>query len=154
MHLPPLEFPLFLGKFSRSLDLDSRFSVPPAFRGSLARGAYVTQGFDRNVQVLTTDAFQEVYRTVISLNITNPLARLMLRLILGSAQESTVDANGELTIPEELKQFANLNKDIFLIGQGEYFEIWAPDHWDRQEAQLRDAEANASRFSALTITAA
>ena len=145
---------MFLGKFSRTLDGKSRFSVPPAFRGSLAGGAYVTQGFDRNLQVLTTDAFQEIYRTVISLNIANPVARALLRMILGTAHESTVDANGDLTLPEELKDFANLNKDIFLIGQGEYFEIWSPDQWDHQEALLRDAEANANRFSALTVTAA
>jgi MraZ protein len=79
---------------------------------------------------------------------------LLLRLILGTAQESGVDADGELTIPEELKDFANLHKDIFLIGQGEYFEIWSPDQWDQQESQVRDAEANSSRFSALTVTAA
>ncbi len=145
---------MFLGKFSRSLDGKSGFSVPPAFRGSLARGAYVTQGFDRNLQVLTSEAFQEIYRTVVSLNIANPLARLLLRLILGTAQEADVDANGQLTIPEELKEFANLQKDILLIGQGEYFEVWSPDLWNQQEAQLRDAEANASRFSALTVTAA
>ena len=145
---------MFLGKFSRSLDGRSRFSVPPAFRGSLARGAYVTQGFDRNLQVLTAEAFQEVYRTAISLNVANPLARLLLRLILGTAQESGVDADGQLLIPEELKQFANLQNDILLIGQGEYFEVWAPDLWNQQEAQLRDAEANANRFSALTLTMA
>ncbi len=145
---------MFLGKFSRTLDDTSRFSVPPAFRGSLARGAYVTQGFDRNLQVLTTDAFQGIYRNVTSLNIASPVARSLLRLILGNAHESTVDANGDLTIPEELKDFADLDKDIFLVGQGEYFEIWSPSQWAQQEAQLRDAEANASRFSALTVTAA
>ena len=145
---------MFLGKFSRSLDDYSRFSVPPAYRGPLARGAYVTQGFDRNLQVLTNEAFQEIYRTVISLNIANPLARLLLRLILGTAQESGVDADGQLVIPEELKAYANLNKDILLIGQGEYFEVWAPDLWNQQEAQLRDADANSSRFSALNVTTA
>jgi MraZ protein len=145
---------VFLGKFSRTLDGKSRISVPPAFRGSLARGAYVTQGFDRNLQVLTNEAFQEIYRTVVSLNIANPLARLLLRLVLGTAQEAGVDASGQLTIPEELKEFAHLQKDVYLIGQGEYFEVWSPDLWDQQEAQLRDAEANANRFSALTVTAA
>ncbi len=145
---------MFLGKFARALDDTSRFSVPPAFRGSLARGAYVTQGFDRNLQVLTTDAFQEIYRNVTSLNIASPVARSLMRLVLGTAQESTVDANGDLTIPEELKDFADLENDIFLVGQGEYFEIWSPSQWAQQEAQLRDAEANASRFSALTVTAA
>ncbi len=144
---------MFLGKFSRTLDNRSRFSLPSTFRGQLSSGAYLTQGFDRNLQVLTSGAFQEIYRTVVSLNIANPLARLLLRLILGTAQELGVDANGQLTIPEELKEFANLQEDIFLIGQGEYFEIWAPDLWNKQEAQLRDAEANSSRFSALTVTA-
>jgi MraZ protein len=143
---------LFLGKFSRTLDHNSRFSVPSSFRGQLAAGAYVTQGFDRNLQVLTIDAFQEIYRTVVSLNIANPLARLLLRLILGTAQESGVDADGQLIIPEELKDFANLKNDIFVIGQGEYFEIWSPDLWGKQEAQLSDAETNASRFSELTVT--
>lgn len=114
----------------------------------------MTQGFDRNLQVLTAEAFQEIYRTAISLNVANPLARLLLRLILGTAQESGVDAEGQLVIPEELKQFANLQNDILLIGQGEYFEVWAPDLWNQQEAQLRDAETNANRFSALTLTMA
>ena len=144
---------MFLGKFSRTLDTRSRFSLPSSFSGQLSGGAYLTQGFDRNLQVLTSSAFQEIYRTVASLNIANPLARLLLRLVLGTAQEQGVDANGQLTIPEELKQFANLQEDIFLIGQGEYFEIWSPDLWNKQEAQLRDAETNSSRFSALTVTA-
>ena len=144
---------MFLGKFSRTLDNRSRFSLPSTFSGQLAGGAYLTQGFDRNLQVLTSGAFQEIYRTVVSLNIANPLARLLLRLMLGSAQELGLDADGQLTIPEELKKFADLQEDIFLIGQGEYFEIWSPDLWNKQEAQLRDAETNASRFSALTVTA-
>ncbi len=143
---------MFLGKFSRTLDATSSFSVPPSFVGLLSGGAYLTQGFDRNLQVLTNAAFHEIYRTVISLNITNPLARLLLRLVLGSAKELRVDASGQFTIPEELKQFANLQNDIFVIGQGEYFEIWAPELWGLQEAQLRDAETNASRFSALTVS--
>ncbi len=143
---------MFLGKFSRTLDASSSFSLPPTFAGLLSTGAYLTQGFDRNLQVLSNAAFHEIYRTVASLNITNPLARLLLRLVLGSAQELRADANGQFTIPEELKQFANLQNDIFVIGQGEYFEIWAPELWGLQEAQLRDAETNASRFSALTVS--
>jgi MraZ protein len=135
------------------LDTRSSFTVPPSFLGPLSGGAYLTQGFDRNLQVLTNDAFQEIYRTVASLNITNPLARLLVRLILGTAQELGVGDDGQVIIPNDLKEFASLQNDIYLIGQGEYFEIWAPGFWAQQEAQLSDAEANASRFSALTISA-
>ena len=144
---------LFLGKFSRTLDTENRFSVPSGFREQLTSGAYLTQGFDRNLQVLTTGAFQRVYHTVMNLNLANPLARLLLRLILGTAHEITINEKGELIIPTELGQFADLRADILVIGQGEYFEIWSPDLWKEQEIKVRDAEVNSSRFSALTVTA-
>lgn len=112
----------------------------------------MTQGFDRNLQVLTAGAFQEVYRRATALNITDPLARLLLRLFLGTAVELAVQDGTTCKIPGELKAYANLGEDLLLIGQGDYFEIWAPELWSQQEAQLRDSDANASRFSALTIT--
>jgi MraZ protein len=145
------ELKLFLGKFSTSLEPKNLFSVPTAFRAQLSNRMYITQGFDRNLQVLTEDAFQEIYRRVVSLNIADPLARLLLRLVLGTAAELGMD-NNNLIIPENLKEFANLQDEILLIGQGDYFEIWAPELWNKQETQLRDAEANSARFSALTVS--
>ena len=144
------ELKLFLGKFSTPLEPKNRFSVPTAFRAQLSSRMYITQGFDRNLQVLTADAFEEIYRRVVSLIIADPLARLLLRLILGTATELGID-NNNLMIPDNLKEFANLHENILLIGQGDYFEIWAPDLWKRQEAQLNDAETNSARFSLLTV---
>jgi MraZ protein len=144
------ELKLFLGKFTTSLDPKNRFSVPAAFRAQLSSRMYITQGFDRNLQVLTEHAFQEIYRRVAALNLADPLARLLLRLVLGTATELAVE-NNILMIPDNLKEFANLKDDILLIGQGDYFEIWAPDLWNKQEAQLRDAETNSARFSVLTV---
>lgn len=112
----------------------------------------MTQGFDRNLQVLTAGAFREVYRRATSLNIADPLARLLLRLFLGTAVELPVQDGTTCQIPGELKAYANLRQDLLLIGQGDYFEIWAPELWSQQEAQVRDSDANSSRFSALTIT--
>lgn len=143
---------MFLGKFSGQLDIKDRFSVPSPFRQDLAGEVYVTQGFDRNLQVLTADAFRQVYQAVMSLNIANPLARLLLRVILGSARELAMDGEGQLEIPHELKDFASLQHEIFIVGQGDYFEIWSPEFWSKQEVQVQDAEANAARFSALIVT--
>lgn len=112
----------------------------------------MTQGFDRNLQVLTAGAFREVYRKATSLNIADPLARLLLRLFLGSAVQFHTDLKGVVIVPNELKEFAHIGQDLLLVGQGDYFEIWAPELWSMQEAQLQDADANSSRFSALTVT--
>jgi transcriptional regulator MraZ len=142
---------LFLGKHAGTLDEAGRFSTPSAFKEDLSGGIYITQGFDRNVLVLTTGAFQEIYRSVRSLNVADPLVRLLQRLVLGTAHESGADPNGYITVPGDLKDFADLHEDILLVGQGDYFEIWSPDLWNKQEIQIRDAETNSGRFSTLTI---
>ena len=142
---------MFLGKHSSKLDKYNRLSTPSQFREELSNRSYITQGFDRNLLVLTRDAFQEIYRRVVSLNIADPLARILLRLILGTAHEVHLDKNGHLPIPDELKEFANLHEDVLLVGQGDYFEIWSADLWNNQETQLKDADTNSSRFSKLTV---
>jgi division/cell wall cluster transcriptional repressor MraZ len=111
----------------------------------------MTQGFDRNLQILTAEAFRKVVRQASSLNLADPLARQLLRLLLATAVPVQAESQSSVTVPEGLKDFAALHSEIVLIGQGDYIEIWAPELWEKQETQLQDAEANASRFTALNI---
>jgi MraZ protein len=145
------EHQLFLGKFFRTIDAKNRFTVPPPFQAELTSGAYMTQGFDRNLQILTADAFKEIYRRATAFSIADPIARQLLRLILGTAVKLQGERLTTISIPEDLKEFAALKADVVLVGQGDYIEIWAPELWNAQETQLRDAEANSSRFAALSV---
>jgi len=144
---------LFLGKNHCTLDKQNRLLLPSAFRAQLSGEIYITQGFDRNLMFLPSSAFQDIYGGVRTLNIADPLARLLFRMILGSAFEARPDDKGQIEIPDDLRNFATLGEQVLLVGQGEYFEIWSPDFWKKQEEQLADVEANASRFSELTIFA-
>ncbi|HET6846450.1 MAG TPA: division/cell wall cluster transcriptional repressor MraZ [Anaerolineales bacterium] len=141
---------MFLGKYARTLDVKNRITVPPAFQTELTGGAYMTQGFDRNLQVLTAGAFKQLYHQAASLNVADPLARLMLRLFLGSATELPA-GKSTLMIPDSLRAYAGLEGNVLLIGQGDYFEIWSPEEWRQQESQLQDAATNASRFATLEL---
>lgn len=142
---------MFLGKYLCTLDKKNRFLAPPVFREQFPGGLYITQGFDRNLSVFRTSAFHEIYLRVTSLNITDPLSRLLLRLFLGTAHELEMEDTGHIIIPNDLRDFAHLSNEILLIGQGDYFEIWAPESWAKQEIELSDAGTNASRFSALMV---
>ena len=142
---------MFLGKHSLKLDKYNRLSTPSQFREELSNRIYITQGFDRNLLVLTKGAFQEIYRKVVALNIADPLTRIFLRLFLGTAHEVHLDKNGCLPIPDDLREFARLQGNILVVGQGDYFEIWSVDLWSNQEAQLRDADTNSSRFSRISV---
>lgn len=143
---------MFLGKFFCNLDKEYRFLAPEGIKNHLTENVYITQGFDHNLWVLSQEAFQEIYKKLGQLNVADPLARLLFRLILGAATQVQDDNQGYLKIPDELRSYAQIKEDVLLIGQGDYFEIWAPELWDKQELELRDTDSNIERFSMFEIT--
>jgi MraZ protein len=143
---------MFLGQYQHSLDDKGRLTIPAVFRDALGEGAFVSQGFDRNLMVMTAAYFQDVYQRINALSITDPAARLLRRLVLSNAYQVEVDKAGRILLPQNLRQFLGLNGEAIAVGQGEYFEIWSPSEWKLQMQTLQDAEANASRFQALDLS--
>jgi len=143
---------LLLGLHTRILDTRNNLPLPAGFKDQFKDGVYITQGFDRNITVLTRDAFEKMYQRVIGSNLADPLARMLMRLILGTMHEVEVDADGRVPIPETLKEFASLAQDVILVGMGDYLELWSPEHWKKQEEQLSNVESNTSRFTSLVVT--
>lgn len=143
---------MFLGQYQHSLDDKGRLTIPAAFRDALGYGAFVSQGFDRNLMVMTAAYFQQVYERINAMSITDPAARLLRRLILSSAYQVEVDKAGRILLPQNLRQFLALNGEAMVVGQGEYFEIWTPTEWSSQMQTLQDAEANTQRFSTLDLS--
>lgn len=144
---------MFLGQYQHALDEKGRLTIPAAFRDALANGAFISQGFDRNLMVMTSTYFQQVYERINAMSITDPAARLLRRLILSSAYQVEVDKAGRILVPQNLRQFLGMNDEAMVIGQGEYFEIFTPAEWSQQMQTLQDAEANAQRFQALNLGA-
>lgn len=143
---------MFLGRYQHSLDTKGRLTIPARFREALGEGAYVVQGFDGNLMVLPPAVFQVLYRRVNRLSITDPKARLLRRLILSAAAEVELDRAGRILIPSYLREAAELDGEVVLVGVGDYFEIWAAQAWKQQLDLLEDSEANAERFAALDLS--
>ena len=143
---------MFLGQFICSFDSQNRLVLPASLGGQLKAGGYVTQGFDRNLLVLSAGAFEQVYRQIMSVSLTDPLGRLLLRLILGTASELELDDSGGLKLPDYLKGFAGLERNAVVVGQGDYLEIWSPGMWSKQELEIQDADSNSQRFASLNLT--
>lgn len=143
---------MFLGQYQHSLDDKGRLTIPAAFRDGVGEGAYISQGFDRNLMVMTAAYFQQVYERINAMSLTDPAARLLRRLLLSTAYQVEVDRAGRILVPQNLRQFLGLNGEAMIIGQGEYFEVWTPSEWGRQMQTLQDAEANAQRFQTLDLS--
>jgi len=143
---------MFFGQHRHILDTKSRLTVPADYRELLVDGAYVMQGLDRNLIVLPEDVFKAISHDIDQMNVNDPLARLLRRLIYSTASRVVFDRTGRMLIPQFLRQYAGLDGEVVLAGAGNYIEIWAPAQWDLQLNQMQDTEANAQRFAPLVIS--
>jgi len=143
---------MFLGQFQHNLDDKGRLMIPSRFRELLAAGAFITQGFDRCLMVMTDNYFRQVYDRISAMNLADPNTRLLRRFILSNAYPIEIDKVGRILVPQNLRQGIMLENEAIVAGQGEYFEVWTPAEWNAQMAQLQDIETNNQRFATLDLS--
>ena len=144
---------MFLGQYRHTIDNKGRLTIPARYRELLSEGAYVLQGFDRNLMVLTPNAFDSVTRHVSQMSMTDPIARQLKRLLFASGDKVEVDRSGRILIQQFLREVAGLDSEAIVVGVGDYFEIWTPEVWEEQTTLLKDVNANAQRFAAFNLAA-
>jgi MraZ protein len=141
---------MFLGQFHHSFDDKSRLTVPSRFREDFAAGAFVLQGFDRNLMVLTRPAFEAISEHVMNMNILDPQARYLRRYIIGKGSQAELDKSGRILITQDLRTWAELETDVVIVGQGNYFEVWKPELW--QELEIQGQDFDDERFKTLNLS--
>lgn len=143
---------MFLGQYRHTIDEKGRLTIPARFRDLLEQGAYVTQGLEKNLMVLTADAFEQLARQTNRSSLTDQTAREFKRLLFSTAERLEPDKNGRILLPQFLREFTGLDGEVMLVGVGTHFEIWPTDAWEKQINRLQDAEANAQRFAGLSLS--
>jgi MraZ protein len=143
---------MFLGQYHHNLDEKGRLTIPAKFREALVDGAYLTQGFDRNLRLLTESDFNLLAEKINRMSMTDPGIRQLRRLIFSHASEVQLDRLGRTLVPQFLREFAGLDTEAIIVGVGEAIEIWSPENWAMQEDDLQDADANVARFAELDLS--
>jgi MraZ protein len=100
--------------------------------------------------VLTAPAFDAIYQHVMTMNILDPQARQLRRHIIGKGNQVELDGSGRILISQDLRAWAELETDVIIVGQGNYFEVWKPELWQNMEDQ--DQVFDAERFKALNLS--
>jgi MraZ protein len=144
---------MFFGRYYHNLDDKGRLTIPARFRELLLPdGAYVMQGFDQNLMVLPSAAFEAFSHNINQTSMTDPKSRQLRRLVFSTADRVEFDRAGRILIPQFLRQAAGIGSNVVVVGAGRYFEIWSPESWGVQEELLQDPQANAERFSDFPLT--
>lgn len=145
---------MFLGHHFTKLKKTNRLPIPSNWKEMISNGFYLTQGFDQNILILMPNTFREIYERITALNITDPLARLLLRMFLGTASYVENVEYETISLPATLLEYANLESNVVIVGQGDYVEVWSSDLWQQQQLEIQNSQSNAQRFATFAISTA
>ncbi len=120
---------MFLGQYRHNIDTKGRLTIPARYRELLEEGAYITQGFDQNLMVLTAPNFETLTYSVNQMSITDPTARELKRLLFSTADRADLDKNGRILVPQFLREQTGVDGEATLVGVGDYFEICPVAAW-------------------------
>lgn len=120
---------MFIGEYQHIIDEKSRLAVPVKFRKALSEGAVVTRGFDNCLFLFTKTEWQKVAEKTANLPFAQANSRAFARLMLAGAMDLTLDKQGRIILPEYLKKFAGLKKQVVITGLYNRLEIWDAQIW-------------------------
>ena len=136
---------MFRGVSPINVDAKGRMAMPAKYRerlNELCEGRLVlTVDFDRCLMLFPEGEWDQLERKLVRLPSLNPRARRLQRLLLGYATECELDGNGRILLPAVLREYAELDKRIVLVGQGNKFEIWNEEVWNGNRDEWLAAEA-------------
>lgn len=121
---------MFIGEHQHSLDEKGRIIIPSKFRADLGLEFVMTKGLDNCLFVYPKSEWEILEEKLKTLPLTSKDARAFVRFFFSGASESTLDKQGRVLIPANLREHSRLDKDAVIIGVSTRIEIWSKDHWD------------------------
>ena len=119
-----------LGQYDHTIDAKGRIIIPAKFREQMGDDFVITKGLDHQLFVYAPDEWNLFEAKLRALPIGNPQARKLSRFFLVGASDVTVDKQGRITLPMQLREFAGITRDVLLAGVGNHLEIWNPDRYN------------------------
>ena len=121
---------MLLGTHSPRLDEKGRLILPAKYRDELADGLVLTRGQERCLYVFSQKEFERIHEQMREAPISSRQSRDYLRVFLSGASDEVPDKQGRVTIPQNLRKYAGLDRDLAVIGVGTRAEIWDAQAWE------------------------
>lgn len=132
---------MLIGKYYHHLENKGRLSLPAKFR-EVSQAWIVTRGLDGCLFLLQESNFKQELDKIAQSSLTKKANRDLLRLMTNEASELEVDDNGRVNLPNYLIEFANLKKEVVVVGSLNHLEVWDQEKYhnyiDQIESQAED----------------
>ena len=126
---------MLIGTYDHSLDAKGRLIMPAKLREDIGEKFIITTGLDGCLFGFSMDEWSKFEDKLKSLPITNKNARNFVRFFLSGAIECEIDKQGRFLIANNLRQVANLEKDVTIIGAVTRIEIWDKEKWEEHNSK-------------------
>jgi len=120
---------MFLGQHEHSLDKKGRIIMPSRFREDLGDSFVITFGLDKCLFIYPMEEWRKLANNLQSLPLGRKDARAYKRTLASRALVSHFDQQGRVTISKYLRDYAQIDKNVIIIGVFERIEIWSLEKW-------------------------
>lgn len=143
---------MFIGEYQHLIDEKGRLAIPVKFRERVGSGAVVTRGLDNCLFVFPMDEWKKLAEKLASLPLSQSNSRAFARLMLAGAMDMEVDRQGRVVVPEYLRRYAKLGKDVVVAGLYSRIEIWNRKAWEKYKTRTeKDSNDIAEKMGELGI---
>jgi len=131
---------MFQGATSLSLDAKGRMAIPARHRDALLKAAegrlVLTAHPHRCLLLYPAPDWEPIRARILAAPSLEAQSAKLRRLLVGFAVDLDMDAAGRVLVAPELRQYAGLEKDVWLVGQGSHFELWSDAGWKQQQEEI------------------
>ena len=135
---------MFIGTYRHQFDEKSRLRMPSKFKEALGEGFIVAKGTNGCLFAFSKEKFEELYQKLSEIPMFDLEAQKPVRALLASAFETEEDKQGRILLPQELRSYAKMQKNIVTIGVGNRVEIWSEEAFNAYNTEESYDEAAAS----------
>jgi MraZ protein len=132
---------MFSGEYAHTIDDKGRLIIPAKFRPDLAEGFFVTRGLDGCLFVLPPAARDALSEKVANLPLSQASARLFSRMIC-SGTECELDKQGRILLSPPLREHADIESEVVVIGVNSRLEIWSKKRWQEQTIKMEEESSS------------
>ncbi len=129
---------MFLGDYQHTLDAKGRVSLPAKFRGEMTGKLVIAKGFEGCLYIYPAEKYGEFVDRLMERDDFNPQFRKVRRFFTSGAVETELDATGRVSLPQILREYAGLDKDVSITGNGDRIEIWDNAKWTEYNGHTTD----------------
>ena len=141
---------MFRGEYTHTIDTKGRMIMPAKLRDSLGESFIITKGMDGCLMAYDTAEWEEFEKKLQGLPLTNKNARKLVRHFSGGAMDVDCDGQGRILVPNNLREYAGLTKDVVLVGMGNRVEIWSKARYE-EDATYEDMDEVAAALEEMGL---